>query len=110
MRTRTPAAGAERLEQLSPLQKAALAIKELRARLDQQEGAVREPIAIVGLGCRFPQSDGPEAFWRLLSEGRDAIREVPAERWDLEHLYDPTQCGGPHQHPLRRLSQRRGPL
>lgn len=80
---------AERLEQLSPLQKAALAIKELRARLDQHDGAAREPIAIVGLGCRFPQSDGPEAFWRLLSEGRDAIREVPAERWDLEHLYDP---------------------
>lgn len=82
-------ARAERLEQLSPLQKAALAIKELRARLQQQELAAREPIAIVGLGCRFPESDGPEAFWRLLSEGRDAIREVPAERWDLEHFYDP---------------------
>jgi len=50
MRTRTPAAGAERLEQLSPLQKAALAIKELRARLDQQEGAVREPIGHRGSG------------------------------------------------------------
>lgn len=80
---------AERIEQLSPLQKAALAIKELRARLDQFEGAAREPIAIVGMGCRLPQSDGLQAYWRLLSEGRDAIREVPAERWDLEHFYDP---------------------
>lgn len=80
---------AERIEQLSPLQKAALVIKELRAKLDQVDSAAREPIAIVGVGCRFPQSDGPEAYWRLLSEGRDAIREVPAERWDLEQLYDP---------------------
>ena len=48
-----------------------------------------EPIAIVGLGCRFPGADGPEAFWRLLSTGTDAIREVPAERWDVERFYDP---------------------
>ncbi len=80
---------AERIEQLSPLQKAALAIKELRARLDHVEGAAREPVAIVGMGCRFPQADGLDAYWRLLAEGRDAIREVPIERWDLEQLFDP---------------------
>ena len=48
-----------------------------------------EPIAITGAGCRFPQADGPAAFWRLLSEGVDAIGEVPADRWDAESLYDP---------------------
>ncbi|MFA7238800.1 MAG: beta-ketoacyl synthase N-terminal-like domain-containing protein [Sulfuricellaceae bacterium] len=79
----------DRLSDLSPLQKAALAMKELRAKLDAAEGAQREPIAIVGMGCRFPQADGLEAYWRLLSEGRDAIGEVPAERWDLDRFYDP---------------------
>jgi amino acid adenylation domain-containing protein len=48
-----------------------------------------EPIAIVGMGCRFPGADGPEAFWRLLMDGTDAVREVPAERWDVDALYDP---------------------
>ncbi|MEE8499142.1 MAG: polyketide synthase, partial [Kiloniellales bacterium] len=53
-----------------------------------------EPIAIVGLGCRFPGADGPEAFWHLLSTGTDAIREVPAERWDVERFYD-SEAGRP---------------
>lgn len=49
---------------------------------------LREPIAIVGIGCRFPGASGPEAFWKLLCEGRDAIKEVPASRWDAERFYD----------------------
>ncbi|MCP4653959.1 MAG: SDR family NAD(P)-dependent oxidoreductase, partial [bacterium] len=48
-----------------------------------------EPIAIVGLGCRFPGAGNPAAFWRLLCNGVDAVREVPPERWDLEAFYDP---------------------
>src|SRR5438093_4319897 len=48
-----------------------------------------EPIAIIGIGCRFPGADGPEAYWRLLSQGIDAISEVPADRWSLEAFYDP---------------------
>ncbi|HWA08530.1 MAG TPA: type I polyketide synthase [Opitutaceae bacterium] len=44
---------------------------------------VAEPaIAVIGLGCRFPGADSPEAFWQLLREGRDAITRVPAGRWD----------------------------
>ncbi|MEV0493743.1 SDR family NAD(P)-dependent oxidoreductase [Streptomyces atratus] len=44
-----------------------------------------EPVAVVGIGCRFPGgADGPESFWQLLREGRDAITEVPAERWKSE--------------------------
>ncbi|MER6721821.1 SDR family NAD(P)-dependent oxidoreductase [Streptomyces halstedii] len=48
-----------------------------------------EPIAIIGIGCRFPGGvDGPESFWRLLSEGRDAVTEVPADRWSTEEFTD----------------------
>jgi acyl transferase domain-containing protein len=40
-----------------------------------------EPIAIIGIGCRFPKAQNPEAFWQLLLDGVDAITEVPSERW-----------------------------
>jgi myxalamid-type polyketide synthase MxaE and MxaD len=50
---------------------------------------VAEPIAIVGMSCRFPGAAGPEAYWRLLAGGGDAISEVPADRWDSATFYDP---------------------
>ncbi|MET0151686.1 MAG: beta-ketoacyl synthase N-terminal-like domain-containing protein, partial [Candidatus Binatia bacterium] len=56
----------------------------------------KEPIAIIGVGCRFPGgASGPDAFWRLLSDGVDAVREVPADRWNADAYYDPTpgRCG-----------------
>ena len=57
--------------------------------------ASREPIAITGIGCRFPGgADGPEAFWKLLRAGVDAITEVPADRWNAEAFYD-SQPGRP---------------
>ncbi|UMB69462.1 type I polyketide synthase [Mycobacterium paraterrae] len=40
-----------------------------------------EPIAIIGIGCRFPGADGPSAFWELLTEGRDAVAAIPSSRW-----------------------------
>ncbi|MBE2201816.1 MAG: aminotransferase class III-fold pyridoxal phosphate-dependent enzyme, partial [Anaerolinea sp.] len=48
-----------------------------------------EPIAVIGLSCRFPGTADPNAFWQLLQNGQDAITEVPAERWSLSHYYDP---------------------
>ena len=49
-----------------------------------------EPLAVVGLACRFPGGAGnPELFWNLLREGRDAVAEVPPNRWNLETYYDP---------------------
>ena len=56
---------------------------------DQDREAKTEPIAIIGIGCRFPGAHGPEAFWQLLREGVDAIAEVPAERFNLHAFYDP---------------------
>lgn len=48
-----------------------------------------EPIAIVAVSCRFPGAPDPEAFWELLSDGVDAIREVPEDRFDIDEFYDP---------------------
>ncbi|WP_050432979.1 type I polyketide synthase [Chondromyces crocatus] len=63
-------------------------------------GAVAdEPMAIVGIGCRFPgDADTPSAFWKLLREGVDAIGVVPSDRWDADALYsaDPAAPGKMH--------------
>ncbi len=75
--------------ELSPAKRALIEIRELRARLQRVEEQQRDPIAIVGLGCRFPGAENPDAFWTLLHEGRDAIRDVPADRWDADRLFDP---------------------
>jgi mycoketide-CoA synthase len=47
-----------------------------------------EPVAVVGFACRLPQAPNPAAFWRLLSDGLDAVGEVPAGRWNPELLPD----------------------
>lgn len=50
----------------------------------------REPLAIVGIGCRLPgDANSPEDFWRLLCGGIDATREVPEKRWNAARFYDP---------------------
>ena len=65
------------------LRNALTALDELQAKLDAVERAQTEPIAIIGMSCRFPGgANDPEGFWRLLREGVDAISVFPAQRWD----------------------------
>jgi acyl transferase domain-containing protein len=95
---------ADRLKNLSPLQRAVLALKETQARLDALESQNNAPIAVVGMGCRFPGGAiDPVSYWRLLCNGVDAIRETPPDRWDVDRFYDPdpaapgkmcSRCGG----------------
>ena len=80
----------EQANSLSPVKRALRALEDMQAKLDALEYAKREPIAIIGMGCRFPGgADNPEAFWQLLRDGVDAITEVPSSRWDVEAYYDP---------------------
>jgi acyl transferase domain-containing protein/NAD(P)-dependent dehydrogenase (short-subunit alcohol dehydrogenase family)/acyl carrier protein len=70
--------------------KLALLARRVRDQSADLAAVRAEPIAIVGMGCRFPGgSDDPEAFWKMLSDGVDAIREVPPDRWDWREYYDP---------------------
>ncbi len=66
-------------------------VGSLKQRNRQLEGAVREPIAIVGMACRLPGGvAGPADLWRLVVEGRDAVSGFPDDRgWDLDALFDP---------------------
>src|SRR5262245_24415121 len=63
----------------------------------------REPLAIIGMSCRFPgEVQSPEGFWQLLCEGMDAIRDVPEDRWLAEAFFDPDLS------KLGKLCTRRG--
>ncbi len=76
-------------ERLTSLQESFVIIQRLKTKLHALEYAKTEPIAIIGVGCRFPGAENPEAFWKLLHDGMDTIREVPSDRWDIDAYYDP---------------------
>ncbi|GAA6617368.1 hypothetical protein NUACC26_031780 [Scytonema sp. NUACC26] len=73
----------------SLMKKALVELREMKTKLRTLESAKTEPIAIIGMGCRFPGGvDSPETFWQLLCNGVDAITEVPKDRWDLDTYYN----------------------
>ncbi|NEO98264.1 MAG: type I polyketide synthase [Symploca sp. SIO2E9] len=71
------------------------ALEEASSKLEAVEQAKAEPIAIIGMSCRFPGAKDTESFWNLLSNGVDAIEEVPANRWKIDACYhrDPDAPG-----------------
>ncbi|MGW3157640.1 type I polyketide synthase [Streptomyces sp. NPDC001089] len=76
---------------LGYLRKVTADLHQTRQRLSEAEARNREPVAIVAMGCRFPGGvSDPEALWRLLDSGDDAMTEWPVDRgWDTDSLYDP---------------------
>ena len=78
------------VKKLSNEQRLLLKLKQATAKIQAIQAAATEPIAIVGMSCRFPGgASTPEAFWDVLQNGVDTIAEVPKDRWHLDDYYDP---------------------
>jgi len=87
------------------LQDALLKIRSLRAEVSSLRQARNEPIAIVGAGCRFPGGAcTPDAFWRLLREGGDAVGDMPPGRWDVQAFSGPKRGSHPRGQTSRVVS------
>ncbi|MBW4594600.1 MAG: acyltransferase domain-containing protein [Brasilonema angustatum HA4187-MV1] len=85
----------DQIDSAALMKKALIELREMKAKLSEIEAAQTEPIAIVGMSCRFPGgANSPEGFWQLLRQGVDAIKEVPADRWDINAYYDPDPNAG----------------
>lgn len=75
--------------QTATMRRAYATIERLQQRIAEHERARSEPIAIVGLAARFPGGVvDADSFWDLLSNGRDAVGDIPADRWDVDRYYD----------------------
>ncbi|MGK7921460.1 MAG: alpha/beta fold hydrolase [Trichodesmium sp.] len=65
-------------------------LEQVHNKLETVDREKTEPIAIIGVGCRFPgNANDSDSFWNLLHEGIDAVTEIPSDRWDIDSYYDP---------------------
>ncbi|MEV6153289.1 beta-ketoacyl synthase N-terminal-like domain-containing protein [Nonomuraea sp. NPDC052129] len=72
------------------LKRVTVELTQTRRRLAEAEDRQHEPIAIIGMACRYPGGgDTVEGFWNLLRDGGSAVTEVPSTRWDIDDYYDP---------------------
>src|SRR4051812_47640384 len=64
-------------------------MRRLRSRVAELETIVNEPVAVIGMSCRFPGAAvDPDAFWQQLADGVDSVQPVSREGWDSD-IYDP---------------------
>lgn len=78
------------------------ALEKSQQRLASYENSFREPIAVIGMACRFPGGAiCPDSFWSMLKRGDDCISDVPAERWISEKYFD-SDSGAPGKMVMRR--------
>jgi acyl transferase domain-containing protein/NADPH:quinone reductase-like Zn-dependent oxidoreductase/NADP-dependent 3-hydroxy acid dehydrogenase YdfG/acyl carrier protein len=72
------------------LKQALRAVEQMKQKLDAADARQHQPIAIIGIGCRFPgEVYDPASFWELLKHGREALSAVPPDRWNIDEYYDP---------------------
>lgn len=75
---------------LSTVKQALVALQSARKQIEAAEKQKYEPIAIIGMGCRFPgEVNTPQDFWDFLNAEKDAVEEIPSTRWDSKSLYSP---------------------
>lgn len=84
----------------SALENSVSVIQQLESQLDKLEKEKTEPIAIIGMSCRFPGAKDPESFWKLLRSGANSATEIPESRWEFNKYYDPDPTV-PGKMPLR---------
>ena len=76
------------------LKEALAAVEQMQAQLEAERRRASEPIAIIGMACRFPGAATPDAYWTLLRSGVDAVSEVPETRWDADARARLAQAAG----------------
>lgn len=75
---------------LSTVKQALIALESARKQIQFAEKQKYEPIAIIGIGCRFPGGiNTTQDFWDFLIKGKDAVTQIPNTRWDSNALFSP---------------------